>query len=92
MNFTASGKKIENLTKYQELVVTNISEGEHFGLGEFSKIPNNWQITISVWMNIQPRNRKNKKKKTYCLCEICQKERIYIFYEKGQVDGEWKNL
>jgi len=39
VNFTTSGKKIENLTKYQELMVTSISEDEHFGLGEFCKIP-----------------------------------------------------
>jgi len=29
----------ENLTKYNLLVVTNISEDEHFGLGEFYKMP-----------------------------------------------------
>jgi len=43
-------------------VVTNITEDEHFGLGEFYKMPNNWQILMSVWMNIQPRNRKHKKR------------------------------
>jgi hypothetical protein len=39
VNFTTFGKKIQNLTKYQLLVVTNISEDEHFGLGEFYKMP-----------------------------------------------------
>ena len=39
MNFTTCGKKIENLTKYQLLVVPNVSEDEHFGLGEFYKMP-----------------------------------------------------
>jgi len=39
VNSTAFGKKIGNLTNYQELVDANISEDEHFGHGEFYKIP-----------------------------------------------------
>jgi hypothetical protein len=72
-------------------VVTNISEDEHFSLGEFYKMPKQL-ADIDVSMDEHSAQKQEKSIKTYGLSEICQKERFFIFYEKGQVDGEWKNL
>lgn len=68
MNFTTFGKKIENLTKYQLLVVSNITEDEHFSVGEFYKIPKRL-AGINVSVDEHSAQKQEKSKKTYCLSD-----------------------
>jgi hypothetical protein len=51
VKFTTFGKNLKILQYTKKLMGTNISVDKRLSLGEFYKIPKNWWIAMSVWMN-----------------------------------------